>query len=358
KRELGFLPAIPTAIYDTLKGVLAIFIAHHLLKTSMLVAYLSGFAAVLGHIFPFYIKFKGGQGAAAMTGILLYNLYQIFVVNSAKFIIWDLIVLVITILLIMITTHTQEILSIIILPLFAYLLLLRTPFNWTLVSTLIIVGYLLYLGISNIIKFQLLTIDRNKYPDFRLWRTLARPLAMAFPILSFYLKKPVLITLIGSVLAVFFITDLVRILHSKVNQVLVKDIKQVFAIYKDKETVRISSMTLFLLGCFLSFLFFEREIAITVITFLIFGDLFAKIFGLAYGKHKLFNKTLEGTLAHLMACIIAGYITYIYFKIPFGLVLAGATSATIVEALPFNVDDNLSVPIVAGAIIVIGTKLM
>ncbi len=35
---------------------------------------LSGIAAIIGHIFPFYIKFRGGQGVATATGMLLFYL--------------------------------------------------------------------------------------------------------------------------------------------------------------------------------------------------------------------------------------------------------------------------------------------
>ena len=33
-------------------------------------AYLAGIMAILGHIFPFYMKFKGGKGVAALVGMM------------------------------------------------------------------------------------------------------------------------------------------------------------------------------------------------------------------------------------------------------------------------------------------------
>lgn len=358
KRTLGIIPAIPTAIYDCLKGILAILIARYWLGTSSVIAYLSGFAAVIGHIFPFYLGFKGGQGAAACTGILLFNLYKIFWVGKVFLHIWDLIILLMVIAVIMYVTHIQELLSITVIPLFCYFLAIRASWNIELITTYIIMIYLFSLGLYNIIKFRLFQLNTQTYPDFRLWRTLARPAAMAFPILSFFISKAVLVTLIGSVLALFFFTDLVRILNKRVNKFFLKDIKNAFPMYKDKEQVRISSMTLFLFGCFLSFLLFDRNIAFTAVTFLIFGDMSAKILGLAYGRHKLFNKTFEGSLAHFMACVVVGYVLHLYLNIPLLLIFAGAISATLIEAVPFNVDDNLSVPVVTGAILTIGIHLV
>lgn len=357
KRSVGVLPAIPTAIYDTSKGILAMFIAQYGLKTSLLVAYLSGLAATLGHIFPFYLGFRGGQGAATLTGILLFNLYKIFVVGKTFLVIWDLIVILLVIVIVWFISRTQELLSITVLPLFMYFLIIRTPLNLILITTLIIVGYLLYLGIKNIIRFQLLKIDTGKNPDLRLWRKLLRPAAMIFPFLSFFLAKPTLITLIGVVLALFFFLDFSRILSKRVNQFFLKDISTGFKMFKEKESLRMSSMTLFLMACFLCFLLFEQKIAFTAVTFLIFGDLSAVILGLVYGKTKLFNKTLEGTLAHFMACIVLGYIIHLYLPISLLTILVGSLTATFIEVLPIAVDDNLSVPIVAGAIMTISSRL-
>jgi glycerol-3-phosphate acyltransferase PlsY len=341
-----------------LKGILAMLIARYLLGTSLEIAYLTGFAAVIGHIFPFYIGFKGGQGAATSTGILLYNLYQIFFVMRNRLEIWDLSILIMVILGMIAVSKTQEIIAVAILPLLAYFLIIRMPVTIETVTTFIIIAYLFFLAVYNILKFQLYKINTAVYPDFRLWRTLIRPVAMAFPVLSFFMTKSALVTLIGAVLAIFFITDLIRIFNHRVNKFFLKDIRDAFSVYKDKEAVRISSMTLFLLGCFLSFLLFERDIAFTAVVFLVFGDLSAKILGLAYGKHKIFNKSLEGSLSHFIACVVLGYIVHLYINIPLALIFCGAFVATLVELIPFNIDDNLSVPVITGAVLTIGINLI
>jgi glycerol-3-phosphate acyltransferase PlsY len=347
----GIVWAIPTALYDVSKGIWAIVVARNLFKTSLEVSYLAGLAAILGHIFPFYIGFRGGQGAATCTGILLYNLYRMFFLKNYSLVLSDLIILVFMIIAMIVISHIQEMISIAVLPVLAYLLILRYPPEIEILTSLVIICYLFYLSVANIIRFRLLVIDRTVYPEFRLWRTVARPLALAFPLLSYILSKTLLLVIIGLVLLIFFITDMVRILNRRVNQLLVHEIKNIFAIYKDKEANRISSITIFLLGCFLSFLLFEQEIAITVLIFLIFGDLAAKTLGLAYGRRRLINKTFEGTLGHFTSCLIFGYIAYQYNNLPLLLIVLGAFIATLVELLPFNIDDNLSVPVITGSIL-------
>jgi glycerol-3-phosphate acyltransferase PlsY len=74
-RVLGLKAGIPVLLIDIFKGWLAIFIAHffHDGRTTwpdlidfeiMLAA-----AAVLGHVLPLYVGFKGGKGIATLLGI-------------------------------------------------------------------------------------------------------------------------------------------------------------------------------------------------------------------------------------------------------------------------------------------------
>lgn len=61
-------------LFDIAKGFMAVRIAQWILPTMLSVSLASGFFAVLGHCFPFYMKFKGGKGLAAFGGaVLAYN---------------------------------------------------------------------------------------------------------------------------------------------------------------------------------------------------------------------------------------------------------------------------------------------
>lgn len=61
-------------LLDVFKGFLAVKIATWVVPETEWVAMLAGFLAVLGHCFPFYLKFKGGKGLATFGGaVLAYN---------------------------------------------------------------------------------------------------------------------------------------------------------------------------------------------------------------------------------------------------------------------------------------------
>lgn len=67
-REVGMWEGLVVLAVDIGKGAAAIFIAQALgVSYPWLLA--AGFAAVLGHCFPVYISFRGGQGVATIIGI-------------------------------------------------------------------------------------------------------------------------------------------------------------------------------------------------------------------------------------------------------------------------------------------------
>ena len=123
--------------------------------------------------------------------------------------------------------------------------------------------------------------------------------------------------------------------------------------YKTKEYQTFSSITLFLLGIFLSFLFFEKDIALLAVTYLIFGDFFSKFFGIHYGRIKIFDKSLEGSLAHLTACLLVAFLATHYLEFSRPIAILGALVATLVELLPLRVNDNFSVPLLSAAVMTV-----
>ena len=61
--------AAATLICDMLKGTLAVIVAAYYFGGNAGLA--AGLAAFLGHLFPVWLKFKGGKGVAVYIGILL-----------------------------------------------------------------------------------------------------------------------------------------------------------------------------------------------------------------------------------------------------------------------------------------------
>jgi glycerol-3-phosphate acyltransferase PlsY len=75
-RTGGFKLGLMTLILDILKGFIAIKIT--LILNSDLIG-LSIIFVVIGHIFPIWLKFKGGKGVATFIGVLLGYNFLLFV---------------------------------------------------------------------------------------------------------------------------------------------------------------------------------------------------------------------------------------------------------------------------------------
>ncbi len=66
-------------IFDIFKCVLAIHLAKALFSGITYVPALAGAFAIIGHIYPFYLKFKGGKGSACLVGTILGLTPRIFI---------------------------------------------------------------------------------------------------------------------------------------------------------------------------------------------------------------------------------------------------------------------------------------
>jgi len=78
-RKLGRLPYALVLLMDIGKGALSVAIAN-LLAASLVLVLLTGFAAMVGHCWSVFLKFKGGLGATAMCGVLLATvLWQLLI---------------------------------------------------------------------------------------------------------------------------------------------------------------------------------------------------------------------------------------------------------------------------------------
>ena len=66
-RTLGWKYAIPVALIDIAKGAVPVLLFSH----PAWLAVTSGAAAVLGHMFSPYVRFKGGKGVATAAGMFL-----------------------------------------------------------------------------------------------------------------------------------------------------------------------------------------------------------------------------------------------------------------------------------------------
>ena len=117
---------------------------------------------------------------------------------------------------------------------------------------------------------------------------------------------------------------------------------------REHERFSLLGSTYLLLAALLAIEIFPQPVAAAALGFTVLGDAMGALVGRAWGRHRVFNKSLEGALGCLLACLAWG--GYVAWASPLTLpvLLAGALAATLVEVLPIPLDDNLGITLAAG----------
>ena len=116
---------------------------------------------------------------------------------------------------------------------------------------------------------------------------------------------------------------------------------------RPKEEHRMYGVIYFLSATIISLAVFEPKIALAALLMTTFGDMMAALVGKKYGHTLIYrNKTWAGFLAEMGTNIIVGFFVLESIYIILGM----AITATIVETLVDELDDNLIIPIFSGFI--------
>lgn len=149
-----------------------------------------------------------------------------------------------------------------------------------------------------------------------------------------------------------FTVDLIRMRFDNVNQIVLKVLGPFM---RKSEESGFSGLPFYALGAGLSILFFSKHIALISILFLVFADPIASFVGVNLGKDKILpNKSLQGTMASFFVCYLVSFLYITELGVEnFNLIVfslcAGVVGAISELASAFNIDDNLTIPVISGA---------
>ena len=71
---------IGCALFDIIKAALVIRLCEYLFPELAFAFGVTGVACVLGHVFPFYMKFRGGKGLSCLGGMILAFDWRVFLI--------------------------------------------------------------------------------------------------------------------------------------------------------------------------------------------------------------------------------------------------------------------------------------
>ncbi len=153
------------------------------------------------------------------------------------------------------------------------------------------------------------------------------------------------------ILGMFIISIIASVICKYLKPKLVLAMLQLFDKPKDFERLPGKGAIYYLAGMLVSLLLFERDVVSASVIILAVGDPTAHFFGRYFGRTRLIineKKLLEGTLAGTLFATVAAL-----FFVPFHLAFFGSALGMIAEAIEleyFNLDDNFSIPFVAGTV--------
>jgi len=127
--------------------------------------------------------------------------------------------------------------------------------------------------------------------------------------------------------------------------------KMFFNVTRNHEQRTITGASWVFIGAGLTLLIYTDIVSIISLLVMSISDSVAALFGMKFGKTKLFNKSLEGTMAFFAMTSI---IVFTLSPLKFSINIIAIATATIVELLSgpkFN--DNLMIPLFIGLILTI-----
>lgn len=161
--------------------------------------------------------------------------------------------------------------------------------------------------------------------------------------------------LYGMLVVTVLILEIARLKIPALNQFLYSHFE---SFIRKNEGKKLTGTIPYILGVGLSLLMYSPEIASAAVCFLAFGDVAATTVGERYGVTKIGNKSLEGTAAFVVAAILAGFLLIsLGLVLKVWIVILGACIAAGVELIPLSMNDNLAIPVLAGAAMELMVKI-
>jgi len=184
--------------------------------------------------------------------------------------------------------------------------------------------------------------------------------SISIPIFYFYTPQTVALAVLAPLALAFVAVDVARYYHRPIETWFYKTFGWLLRSREtSKEKKRLNGATYVLIAATLAVIIFPKIIAITSFMILIISDLTAALVGKRLGRHRFLGKSLEGSVAFfLSALLIVGILPKVEYRA--GEYVIGATASlagAIVEALPVDIDDNLSIPLVVGTVLWAGYAL-
>lgn len=173
------------------------------------------------------------------------------------------------------------------------------------------------------------------------------------------MEQPTALLILGGLLAWSLVAEYIRLKNPIFNE---KCVRFFGSVIRSHEVNKVSGMPYYIASSFFAIAIFPKTVAVLAILYLALGDPIASLIGILFGKRsiQLFGgKSLHGTAAGFLVCAL---VTWLFLRYNNGLhglplirlTLLGGFAGALAELLPFELDDNFTIPVVSGFVLWFG----
>jgi dolichol kinase len=177
---------------------------------------------------------------------------------------------------------------------------------------------------------------------------------LIIPLWIYFVPNP--IRNIGLIIATFstIVLDILRLSDPRLKKFFLRFFRSLIRRHEERHLL---GSTYFMVASLISSLIFDETIAISALLFLVIGDMAAAVVGKKFGRSRYWGKSIEGSTACLASCLLIGFAMQALLDADGLAMVFGAIVATIAEAVPAPMDDNMRVPILSGIVMQIVVNL-
>ena len=180
--------------------------------------------------------------------------------------------------------------------------------------------------------------------------------SVIIPLLHIYIFKnkiDMIIFLSAMVIFCFFI-EIFRNQNSFISKFFEKYL--FFMMRSFEKQGSLTGSTWVFVGALITIILVPQPFSLLALFFLAFGDTLAALVGMKFPFLKVGNKTLSGFFACFIMCLFVGLI--LNFEISSKIILIGAFTAAIAELTSIKINDNISIPVLSGFAMYLGSILI
>jgi dolichol kinase len=162
-----------------------------------------------------------------------------------------------------------------------------------------------------------------------------------------FLNQKTALLIFACLAILIFLSEISRKYLTFSNKIYHSLFSKIIRIHESKG--HLSGAFFVLFSALISVAFFPKTIAATSLAVMLISDSVAALVGRKFGHHKLFDKSIEGSLVFFMSAIFV--ISFFYnFQINFFAIIFTAFLATIIELFSkkLRLDDNLTITLIVG----------